>query len=696
WCKRAVCRIGCRLWWCMVGCFWPRGSRLRVLARLASRGTSSGSRPGSPPAKLSGKLSEQDQRRALAQWAKHCYLEALQATESSPARSGSGRDARAPESSSALLPWREQALRELALLIEGLAEWEAAELTAVGSADVSSGSAGSAGVPAVKSPPHPNPLPRRGEGTEEVGPRRGEGAGEKSAAGQASRPSPPRMNLDEVRKRLFAGRAEALGYWVELIEKFPTSPYLPEALYHAGRLSAESAFLQELKQTHPERPSSAQTKRPNLAGSGPPSAEAKTPHVSESSALSAGTKRPNLAGSGPPSAQTKTASHPASEAASMPPSAEAGSREAEVYDVSSTKIKPRSPSGETGSQEAEAHLRRAFGYLERLVKEYPQSPWTGPGYFRLIDIALEQAFDVGRARRYAELAVEWAKAVQAGVDIQASKEPPWVWPNVESNLVQKKQAAYECFFRAAVAAHLAGEHEKAIEWLNLAGPKAPPPGFTPNPDYKAYSLYYLVKTIREKKGWTDQRALQEAEKEEHRMLLRLGDLYLQTLRPEKAEEVFRRVLAMGPQLGRNRAGLETYAMIQLAVALDRQLDPALDYKRPQALVWLERAARRPEIEGTYWGGTALFYLGLFTYNQTQDPKRSMPIYAEMIRKYPDHPEAEVAHYFYCLDAMQVKDFPRAAKAVEAFLAKYPHSEFRRTLQTDLEKLQRELQQGPQQ
>jgi TolA-binding protein len=87
-------------------------------------------------------------------------------------------------------PWHEHALRELALLIEDLAGRS-----------------------------------REPSGTKVAGTRR-----------VPSGPTP-----DSARAALEAARCEALPHWQALLDRFPESPHVPQALYHAGVLHAEGA-----------------------------------------------------------------------------------------------------------------------------------------------------------------------------------------------------------------------------------------------------------------------------------------------------------------------------------------------------------------------------------------------------------------------------------------------------------------------
>ena len=150
----------------------------------------------------------------------------------------------------------------------------------------------------------------------------------------------------------------------------------------------------------------------------------------------------------------------------------------------------------------------------------------------------------------------------------------------------------------------------------------------------------------------------------------MADLYIQAIRPDKAEEILVRIVERDPVFRPTNPGIEGYAILQLAVALDRQRG-----KRPQALEWLKKLCG-PRYKDTYWGPYGMFRLALFTYNQRQNPREVMPLYKKMFTQYPKHPMAELALAYYCLNAARIKDKTLTKKACKAFLKKYPNSELK--------------------
>ncbi len=312
--------------------------------------------------------------------------------------------------------------------------------------------------------------------------------------------------------------------------------------------------------------------------------------------------------------------------------------------------------------------------FRQLCQTYPTSPWAGDACLRQIDIALEGLFDGKMAMAAAGRGVLWAKQAQADGFTQGciadavKKLPPWAAIPTYPDAANSKRMGYECYLRAALAAYLTGDYEQASKYVDAAGPSKPADGFSTGTDLAKIGLYYLQQTIKSGKPVTEARAMAEAKTPAQKLAIQLGDLYIAAIRPDKTEGVYLRILHHEPRLGNITPGLEAYATLQIAVSLDRQID-----RRPKALEYLKKF-EGPTYEGTYWGGLGLFRLALFTYNQTQDPKKSAPIYAAMISHYPDHEMMELARLYYCLDLVQIKE-PRAEQACRDFLARYPKSEY---------------------
>lgn len=338
---------------------------------------------------------------------------------------------------------------------------------------------------------------------------------------------------------------------------------------------------------------------------------------------------------------------------------------------------------EAGKPLAHNALHRAWEEvavtLAQFARQHPQSRWAGEALVQSADACLEQLYDRKLAAAIAPQAAAWARTVKMNKVAPGPDLPPWAaMPSPGEKLQLKSQlepTAYQCLLRAALIAYLNEQFDQAIEYANAAGPKSPGSGYHEQPDLDAIGMYYLLKAIRSKKALTDEKALKAAANDRQRLVIQLGDLYLETVKAGQAEQTFGQIVEGNPMLGKVPAAVEAYALLQMATALDRQAG-----RRREALALLERITSDRQLRGTYWGGCALFRLAVFTYNQTQDARQSLALYQQMLTSYPGHELTELAHLYLCLDAIELREDALARNVGHRFLDQYPASEYRAVLE----------------
>ncbi len=359
----------------------------------------------------------------------------------------------------------------------------------------------------------------------------------------------------------------------------------------------------------------------------------------------------------------------------------------ERAETASANVAAKPGGGE--STEAKKQVEKAWteaaASLAAFTEAYPESEYTGDAYIRQIDLALERLFDLERAGTLGPLAATWAKAGPRTAE--AVQLAPWARPVAGPSAEQAAATRRDCLMLAGLTAYLAERYDEAVDCINAAGPQAPQAGFTARPDLHAIGLDYLRRAIANRKPVTDPRALEAAANDQQRMALQLGDLYLECIRPDRAEAVFRRVIEKESSLGTIPPAVEAYAMIQIAVAVDRSKGT-----RREALDWLAQLVARRDLRGSYWHGVGMFRLALFSYNQTQDPAIAIPLYEDMIATYPAHPYTERAFAYLCLTTIFSKDIPRAVSVVSRFVKRYPKSERRTLVEEELQSMIRESSQ----
>jgi outer membrane protein assembly factor BamD (BamD/ComL family) len=327
--------------------------------------------------------------------------------------------------------------------------------------------------------------------------------------------------------------------------------------------------------------------------------------------------------------------------------------------------------------------KEAGSAFDTFLKGYPHSPWAGDVYVRVIDVALEEEFDLAGAKGYADKAGGWAKA-HSGSPVSDDGANPgpadglrtWSFATACPTSAALQRTVYECFLRAALVAYLNHQADAAAALAQAAGPEQVPDDPTEHVDLTKVGVNTLIRIIRSGKAVTESRAMADAKTDKERLAMQLGDLYLATIRPDRAEVVFRRLAATS-----GNTSAEGYALLQLAVALDRQME-----KRADALDVL-RTLSSSKYANTYWGPYGMFRLALFTYNQHQDPNEVMPLYKDMFIRYPHHPMAYSAMLCYALNAIRSGNKQEAVRSVGEFLDKYKDSPHAQYLQTKLRELQ---------
>jgi outer membrane protein assembly factor BamD (BamD/ComL family) len=78
---------------------------------------------------------------------------------------------------------------------------------------------------------------------------------------------------------------------------------------------------------------------------------------------------------------------------------------------------------------------------------------------------------------------------------------------------------------------------------------------------------------------------------------------------------------------------------------------------------------------TPWASEGILYLGILTFNETQDPAKALQHYEYVVHKYPDSPAALRALYFCCLNTQRLGDQVKLVDYCKKFLRKYPDSEW---------------------
>lgn len=340
---------------------------------------------------------------------------------------------------------------------------------------------------------------------------------------------------------------------------------------------------------------------------------------------------------------------------------------------------------ESGRPAREAALARlqddALKAFEKICTDFPDSEQAGEAYRRRLDSALFRGMDLEDAEAVAPDAIQWVDKALANTSSLNQPQPPWPENSDRAGIeLGVKRTAIECASLSGIVAYLNGEFDLAKKRAGKGGPKRS--GRISNPvEFARMRLYFLIDAAKREKQVADQRALDATDDPRQKLILRLGCLYIEIAQPADAERAL--LMLTGPQspAGRVPPEIQAYAQIRLATSLHRQRE-----KRSEALVALRELVDRKSLVGTHWHGTAMFRLALFTSNQTRDPSQSLPVYREMLTKYPDHEKASIAALYYFIDLERAGRTDEAIDAGRSFLADYPDGHYRKYVKQRLEEL----------
>lgn len=152
-------------------------------------------------------------------------------------------------------------------------------------------------------------------------------------------------------------------------------------------------------------------------------------------------------------------------------------------------------------------------------------------------------------------------------------------------------------------------------------------------------------------------------RDRQRTSLKLADCYIVAGREDKAISIYNRLKHSDDVLGGVSGPLTAYIHLKLGLA-HADGNPKMSAEFFRSLY-----------EGPYknlpWAAEGILYLGILTFNTTQDPAQALPHYEYVVRNFPNHPQALRALYFCCLNARRLNDKQKLKVYSTMFLQKYP-------------------------
>jgi tetratricopeptide (TPR) repeat protein len=226
---------------------------------------------------------------------------------------------------------------------------------------------------------------------------------------------------------------------------------------------------------------------------------------------------------------------------------------------------------------------------------------------------------------------------------------------------------YNVYYRAAVLAYIQERFDDVAQYLGAAGSAHPVDGMEANFDMERFGIHILgvCAKRREPAWWPD--AIAATNTDSQKLVLKLADTYLHSQRPAKAVTVYQHLLAGDSSMGRPNKAVESYCLMQLALAYSVQ---RINYDK--SIENYKRFLKKDYAEYS-WAATAIMRLAVLEYNTTHDAKHAATYYQYVLERYPNHPNSERALYFLALAAVKLGDKTLAEASCHQYLDQYARS-----------------------
>jgi predicted nucleic acid-binding protein len=317
------------------------------------------------------------------------------------------------------------------------------------------------------------------------------------------------------------------------------------------------------------------------------------------------------------------------------------------------------------------------------LHSYPQGPYAGDAYVRLIDNALEYRFDLQQAKKAADVAVAWASSNENQNSKTESELEPWRLLAKTPSLPVPEWVKYEVYLRAGMIAYAEEDLPQALSLFEAAGTRAVTKT-TRDATLAEISLQVLKTGCKRKVIPWDVRALAACKTDAQQLAIKLADLYVYGARSERALGIYRRFEAGDPLLMPAPADVQAYCLWRLALSYAQS---GTDNQKALALY---RRFYEPGLSRSLFAPEAVLRYCVLSFNTSRDHAKALKDYGYFLEHYPDHPGAESAMYFYCIHAIELKNVVLARKSAEEFCRRYansPNDNWRQDVREELRKLE---------
>ena len=314
---------------------------------------------------------------------------------------------------------------------------------------------------------------------------------------------------------------------------------------------------------------------------------------------------------------------------------------------------------------AEAHKADdAFKSFEDLIARFPRSHWTGDAQIWLIDVKLEQQFDLQGAAKLARAALTWHERPSKVHAVQAD---PAASDDGSSSLRSLQQVGYDIYVRAGLLEHLQGHRDQSLLFLEKAKPLEPRHAVVAVGGHVPTGVERLIRLAKSDESPTPDLVKQGDQKAS--LILMLADVYHEGQQYDKA---VRLCTLVATQLA------HTISPDQRSYAFFRRgrsyyLCPGGGFDCDAALA--DYTAAIMLAPNAPWADAALFFAGNIQWNHKHNPPAAVAAWERLLRDYPNSAEADRCSLYIGAVYYYSQRYSDAQRSLTRFLKTYPKSEF---------------------
>ena len=326
----------------------------------------------------------------------------------------------------------------------------------------------------------------------------------------------------------------------------------------------------------------------------------------------------------------------------------------------------------------------ALTAFEGLAKKYTVSSWTGDAHVRLIDVKLEQQFDLPGARDHAHAAVQWYErpADKENIPVRGPAERPSSFSQAtlfpDDTLPSLRQTGYDIYVRAGLVEYLLEHPERAVAFFEKAKPFTPERTYVEANGHIPTGIERLIQAAKTGKSLTPEVVRNGDEKA--RLILMLADVYYAGEEWKRSLDLCTRVIGgAAPKATREQ---RSYAHFKRARSYYSPHGAARD---PDAALADYVAAVRAAPKAP-WASTAMFLGANIEWNHKHNAEGALSIWNHLIRHYPQSKEADESTLFISVVYRWTNRPDEARNALTDFLARHPGSPLAEGARKQLTKL----------